>query len=127
MLGPDGAVVFVQRRCGQTVGVSDVLSPASGRWFACFRAGHAADVIAQARDAEPCSCAKFSSSSTSRYVCTCGHVSDEHVQLGMSEYAFFGRCESRTPGRYQRAVETRERARRDADEDARALLIEVSR
>jgi len=42
-----------------------------------------------------CPCLEFQSSPKSRYVCTCGHVSDEHVQKGMSRYAIFGACESR--------------------------------
>ena len=40
-----------------------------------------------------CTCLQFSSSPTSRYVCVCHHVSDEHVQRGMAAFACFGKCE----------------------------------
>ena len=40
-----------------------------------------------------CPCGRFMSSPKGRYICICGHISDEHRQKGLSEFAIFGECD----------------------------------
>jgi hypothetical protein len=39
-----------------------------------------------------CPCDRFMSSPRGRYICVCNHISSEHRQNGLTEFATFGEC-----------------------------------
>ena len=52
MLAPSGRMVWIQRRCTQTVGVTTLTDGQGRDWHACARVGHTLDVFRQLQDAE---------------------------------------------------------------------------